>query len=191
MVETPKSLLDRLRTAPPDSPEWNDFVDLYKPWLQTIIFSRWSLQPEDADDVLQEALMHLCHQLRYFKHNGREGSFRCNARKVLVRTLNHFVAGKHRLASKLQQIHEDLRDETSDLCQQWEHKHDAWVIGQLVKRKGSQYWPEVYLRVILGQEEPAQVAHDLGIKVGYLAVIKHNILKYLCQELAGLIDPMD
>lgn len=193
-LQTSQSLLERLRSADRRAPEWGRFLAIYSPWLRRIIFARAALPGEDSDDVLQEMLVQLCRCLKSFKHNGRPGAFRCYARKVAVRTLDQFVASKHPLSDRFQELTAALQDPRSELSRTWEREHDAAVIRQLIElvdEQNKENWRVVFHRLVLKEESVDEVAKALGTTVGNVCVIKSRIYSYLRREAAGLIDGVD
>src|SRR5579871_5068656 len=89
MHTTSVSLLDRLRQRA-EGPSWQEFVDLYEPWLRGQLH-RHGLQAADADDVVQEILIVLMKQVPNFRHNGRKGAFRAWLRGATVNRLRELA----------------------------------------------------------------------------------------------------
>ena len=65
-MQTPHSLLDRLRT-PTDRIAWNRFVDLFVPLVDRWV-RRWGADDTDADDVVQDIFARLLHVMPGFAH---------------------------------------------------------------------------------------------------------------------------
>ena len=89
MSETPASLLNRLREAAPDGSAWRQFDAIYRPLL-TRWLHRYSLQPHDADDVVQEILQSAASELTHFHYDPARGHFRGWLRQVMVNRLREF-----------------------------------------------------------------------------------------------------
>src|SRR5881396_1841245 len=92
MSPTHVSLLERARRAA-DPADWERLVALYTPLLRGWM-AGWSVQPADADDVLQDVFAALVRELPRFRHDGRAGAFRRWLRTILVNRLRHFVRGR-------------------------------------------------------------------------------------------------
>src|SRR5262249_32607592 len=88
MRDTPVSLLERLRLQP-DAAAWQRLADLYAPLIRTWL-RRHSVQPSDADDLVQEVLGVLVRELPDFQHQRRPGAFRRWLRGVTVNRLRVF-----------------------------------------------------------------------------------------------------
>src|ERR1700691_1852799 len=89
LASTPPSLLHRLREAPEDADAWRRFDDIYRPLL-TGWLRRYSLQSSDVDDVVQEILQSVSHELPQFRYDRARGHFRGWLRQVIVNRLREF-----------------------------------------------------------------------------------------------------
>src|SRR5438552_8085545 len=89
VMETPVSLLERLRTSP-DEAAWRRLDDLYRPLIR-----RWLLRDptlrEEAEDIAQDVMHVLIRELPGF-HRQRNGSFRRWLRTITA----HRVLAHHR-----------------------------------------------------------------------------------------------
>ncbi len=72
--ETRPSLLARIQN-PQDGEAWNEFIELYSPYIYHFMRRR-SLQPADAADVTQDVMRTVFCSLDRFQHQHRRGSFR-------------------------------------------------------------------------------------------------------------------
>lgn len=68
MSSTPPSLLQQLRDAPADADAWSRFDAIYRPLLSSWL-CRYSLQPHDADDVVQEILRVAASEIQHFHYD--------------------------------------------------------------------------------------------------------------------------
>lgn len=93
---TSVSLLDRLKSAEPDDPQWRRLHDIYEPWIL-----RWLARvPElrdEAHDVTQEVLMVVVRELPSFQRQ-RDGSFRRWLSNVLLNRLRSHWKQRRRRA---------------------------------------------------------------------------------------------
>lgn len=185
MHTTAVSLLDRLRQR--EGPSWQEFVDLYEPWLRGQL-CRHGLQAADADDAVQEILVALVKQVADFRHNGRKGAFRAWLRGVTVNRLRELrrqrkytpLAGGSDLALQLEQ----LADDHSQLSQRWDREHDQHVVHQLLQRIAGDFeaatW-QAFRAFVLEGRTAAEVASALGISQGAVWTAKSRVLKRLRQ----------
>ncbi len=193
MNTTSVSLLDRLRQRA-EGPSWQEFVDLYEPWLRGQL-RRHGLQAVDADDVVQEILIVLIKQVSNFQHNGRKGAFRAWLRGVTVNRLRELgrqrkytpLAGGSEFALRLEQ----LADDHSQLSQTWDREHDQHVVNQLLKRIAGDFeattW-RAFRAFVLEGRTAAEVAAALGISQGAVWTAKSHVLKRLRQVARDLLD---
>src|SRR5262245_10965659 len=79
---TSVSLLDRLRAARPDDPDWRRLQDIYLPMIHLWLGRVPGLRDEAAD-LAQEVLMVVVREIPRFERQ-REGSFRAWLRQVTV-----------------------------------------------------------------------------------------------------------
>lgn len=88
MRPTSISLIDRLRNAASDSPDWRRLHDLYFPLIQS-----WLLRvPEighEAADLVQEVLLVLVRELPSFERQ-RDGAFRSWLRQITLNRIRAF-----------------------------------------------------------------------------------------------------
>src|SRR5215472_4646526 len=123
MSDTSISLLDRLRLRP-DEAAWKRLVDLYTPLIHNWLH-RYAVQPEDADDLVQEVLVVVARELPQFHHDQRRGAFRCWLRTILVHRLrDSWRARRYRPIatgdSVVEQQLEELADPASGLSRIWD-----------------------------------------------------------------------
>ena len=94
MNPTSISLLDRLKGASPDDPDWNRLQEIYLPLIQ-----RWLKRvpglDEEAADLAQEVLVIMAREIPRFDRQ-REGSFRAWLRQVTVNKVRNHRRKRHR-----------------------------------------------------------------------------------------------
>jgi RNA polymerase sigma-70 factor, ECF subfamily len=88
MNPTSVSLLDRLRSARPDDPEWLRLEEIYRPLIRRWL-GRVPGLGDEASDLTQEVFLVMVREIASFERK-REGSFRAWVRQVTVNVLrNH------------------------------------------------------------------------------------------------------
>jgi RNA polymerase sigma-70 factor (ECF subfamily) len=194
MPETSVSLLERLRVEP-DPPSWQRLVDLYTPLIQGWL-RRFGLQPQDADDLVQEVLAVVVRELPQFHYDPARGSFRAWLRAVTSNRLRAFwrarqarppVAGGDDPARGLDQ----LEDPQSDLTRLWDQEHDIHIVRRLLAQIRPDFEPatwRAFERVVLDGVKPAVVAAELGMTVNAVFISKHRVLRGLRQAGRGLLE---
>lgn len=189
------SLLDRLKSAEPDDPQWQRLHDIYGPWIKAWL-ARAGESGSDAQDLTQEVLLVLVRELPSFQRQ-RDGSFRRFLGQVLLNRMRaHWKQRKRRpkaLAGGESGTDglEQLADPASALSRQWDREHDDFVLRRLmttVEHDFSTTTWQAFRRCALDGEAAAAVSADLGITVNAVLVAKSRVLKRLREEAAGLID---
>jgi RNA polymerase sigma-70 factor (ECF subfamily) len=194
MAETSVSLLDRLRLQP-DEDSWKRFVDLYVPLIRGWL-GRYSVKPEDAEDLAQEVMAVVLRELPQFRHNQQRGAFRNWLRNVTVNRLRaQWRARRGRVAptgdSAVADMLDQLTDPSSSLSRLWDQQHDQHVARRLMELIQPQFEPktwQAFRRVVIDGIKPAFVAHELGLSVNAVLLAKSRVLRRLRQEMQGLTD---
>lgn len=194
MAQTPPSLLQRIRDNPTDADAWHRFDDLYRPLLSSWL-RRYSIQPTDADDLIQELFQTVLKELPRFHYDPKKGRFRAWLRAILVNKLRRFWRSQKSRPDKdageyYQQVLSELEDPKSALSRLWDQEHDQNVAQRLLESIKPEFpaaaW-QAFQKIMEGQR-PAQIAKDLKISANQVYLAKSNILKRLRQELEELTD---
>jgi RNA polymerase sigma factor (sigma-70 family) len=188
---TPVSLLGRLGRNPNDSAAWREFVRYYggtiRRWCQ-----HWGLQQADADDVSQDLLMEVARQMQTFVYDPAR-SFR-----AWLKTLAH-GAWCDWLERQNRQVQGDADSEVlrrlhtvvarDDLVQRLEQKYDAELLelaqARVRLRVGPRSW-EAFRLLALERRPGAEVAAELGMRVGTAYVARSRVQKLLQEEIRKL-----
>jgi RNA polymerase sigma-70 factor (ECF subfamily) len=194
MSETSFSLLERLRVGP-DETAWRHMVDLYSPLIRNWL-RRYSLQDQDADDLVQDVLAVVVRKLPEFKKRPQVGAFRRWLRSITVNCLREFwrsqriqpkVAGNEGFGGVLDQ----LEDPESALSKVWDKEHDEHVTRRLLEmirpRFEAKTW-QAFQRVALEGSSVDAVAEELGLSVNAVFIAKSRVLHMLRQEGQDLLD---
>jgi RNA polymerase sigma-70 factor (ECF subfamily) len=192
MVETPVSLLERLRLKA-DSESWHRLVDLYSPLIRDWL-RRYALQTSDADDLSQEVLQVLVRELPKFQHDLRRGAFRRWLRTILLNRLRVFWrARRSRVPSggDFEASLGQLEDPDSALSQRWDAEHDRHVARRLLELIEPEFEPttwRAFQLLVLEAKSSAEVSAQLGISANAVRIAKSRVLSRFRQEINGLID---
>jgi RNA polymerase sigma-70 factor (ECF subfamily) len=178
-----------------DPGAWNDLVVLYSPlirgWLR-----RHSVNPNDADDLVQEVLEVVVKRFRDFRHNKRTGAFRAWLKTITLNCVRDFwksrrfrptATGGSDFGGYLDQI----ADPNNPLSKAWDKEHDLHVMTKLLDMIRVQFtettW-EAFKRVALESQSPDDVARDLSITVNAVFIAKSRVLARLREEASGLLE---
>ncbi len=194
-AQTALSLLTQLREHPEDSEAWRRFDTLYRPLLLAWL-RRYSLQPQDADDLVQQVLEVVVREMPNFDYDPKKGKFRGWLRAILVNQLRGFWRSRkgRPLATGDSDFYDkmlnQLADPKSDLSRLWDQEHDQHVAQRLLALIEPDFSPTTWqaFQRVMGGEKAAKVAAYLGISVNAVYLAKSSVLKRLRRELEGLAE---
>jgi RNA polymerase sigma-70 factor (ECF subfamily) len=184
-METPVSLLERLRQTPDDA-AWRRLVQLYTP----LLFSwarRAGESDHDAADLVQDVFAILLTALPQFRLQPG-GGFRAWLRTI---TLNKLRERKRReaLARKVPLTAEpELPDGAEDF---WEAEYRQALTRRALQLMQTDFAPATWKACweCVAKGRPAQeVGRELGISENAVYIARCRVLRRLRQELAGLLE---
>ena len=193
MPDTSVSLLDRLRSQP-DSASWQRLVELYAPLIRGWLL-REGLQQSDADDLAQDVLAVLVHELPAFQRQ-RPGAFRAWLRTITVNRLRNFWRTRQGRPAALGgsdfgQRLEQLEDPHSELSRLWDREHDEQVVRRAMELIEGEFAPSTwraFRRVMVDGASVDAVAAELGLSANAVFIAKSRVLNRLRKEIEGLVD---
>jgi RNA polymerase sigma-70 factor, ECF subfamily len=192
MDMTSVSLLDRLRTAPPDDLDWERLQSIYLPLIQ-----RWLRRVpgigDDADDLAQEVFLVVLRELPRFERQ-REGSFRAWLRNIAVnkaRNLCKRRSRRHEVVLDLTgEFLDKLANPDSDLAREWDREHDEHVLRKILAVVQPDFNPttwESFQRFALDGLPAARVAEDLGLTENAVLLAKTRVIRRSRQVAGDLL----
>jgi RNA polymerase sigma-70 factor (ECF subfamily) len=187
-IETPLSLLDRLRSYK-DHEAWQEFSGLYE-----LLIRRWVgrlvSRPDSVDDITQEVLKALVEELPHFRHNLRKGAFRAWLRSITIHRVRRHWRDQQPTPAQLSDAR-DLEDPRSALSGLWDIEHDRYVVQELLKRirpvLDDRTW-DIFQRLVFRGCSPREIARDLECSPNVVYIAKSHVLKRLRLEARGLIE---
>jgi RNA polymerase sigma-70 factor (ECF subfamily) len=182
---TSASLLIRVRD-PADHPAWNEFHERYAPMIRGWC-RHWF--PRETDDMVQEVLAVLVKRLQEFEYDPVKGRFR----GYLKRVTNRLMADlKGRRPRPLPMSGNGLVEQVEageDLMDRLAREYDLELLEEAKKRVRAcvelRTW-SAYVETAERWRDPAEVARDLGMKVGAVYQAKHSVIKELRKEIEAL-----
>jgi RNA polymerase sigma-70 factor (ECF subfamily) len=194
MAETSATLLQRLNDRS-DAVAWKRLVDLYTPlinrWLR-----RQGVSAEDAEDLSQDVLAIVVHEVARFRHNGRAGAFRAWLRTITTNRLRQSwrsrrfqvqTSGSPDLDATLDQ----MEDPASELSRRWDREHDEFVLQRLLDLIEADFQPatwQAFRRLVIDGMPAEIVAAELGLTVNAALIAKSRVLSHLRRNAEGLIE---
>lgn len=190
--QTSIGLLERLRSG--NDPDWNRFIDVYRPLLAQWL-RRCDVMLDDAEDLLQEILAAVVKAIPEFQHNGHPGAFR----RWLKGLTHHRVLNHYRARKRLPKAWTDLPEDASPMWVQseywqsgdWEAEHDQYVLASLMRQVRPDFSADTWLafsRQVMELTPPREVAVELGMTVGAVIAAKARVMRRLREESIGLVD---
>jgi len=190
MIDTPPSLLQRLREMPSDG-DWKRFDDLYRPFLGRVLL-KTGIQAADVEDLVNDVLTIWLAKLKSFDRKG-PGSLRAWLRKVAINRFKDLACKKKpwRVQADLEAVFEQLADPHSELSRFWDEQHDRHVLQDALGRIEHEFSPHVwkaFLRFAIEGSPAKEVAQEIGISISAVFVAKHRIMKRLKEEIEGMVE---
>lgn len=188
MDTTSLSLLVRLR-SPADEEAWRRFVQLYEPLLKYWL-RRFSLQPADAADLLQEILTTLLAALPRFE---RRPGVRFRGWLWTI-TLNKHRERLRRLAARPMLGGADLLEEAvvpSPVEEIDAHEYRQYLVSRALQLMQAEFEPTTWQacwEFVVNARPADEVARELGLTVNAVYLAKSRVLRRLRAELIGLLD---
>ncbi len=192
MAPTSLSLLDRLKQAAPDAPDWRHLQEIYLPLIRSWL-CRFPAVRAEADDLAQEVLIVLVRELPVFERR-HDGAFRAWLRQITLNRVRACQKARHRRGlaggAAMEGLLAQLEDSGSDLARQWDEDHDRHVLNRLLDLVQRDFRPrtwEAFRRFVLDGRPAAQVAAELGMSETAVLQAKARVLKRLRAEAGELI----
>ena len=189
MPTTSLSLLVRLREPHDESGAWLRFTQLYTPLL-FFWAKRFDLSSPDADDFVQDLLLHLLGKLSRFEHRG-SGSFRAWLR--IVATNKARERCRRKIISAVDDVSGNLREIADDVEEDpfWETEYRQRLVARALEIMQSEFepttWQACWQRTVDGIPA-AEVARNLGLSEAAVYVYTGRVLRRLREELQDLLE---
>ncbi len=186
---TSLTLLRRVRQHDPAS--WNRFARLYSPLVYGWV-RRSGLQDSDAADVTQEVFAVISRSIDSYDENRKSASFRGWLWGV---TRNKLLEHHRRRASQTEGVggtdaQQQIQALSVEISESPPECDDIPALARraldLIKSDFTEQTWEVFWRVVMVGDKPAEIAAELGISVSSVYTAKSRVLTHLRRELEGL-----
>jgi len=185
---TRQSLLNRMRDRQ-DHDAWNQFVEIYSPYVFGIL-RRKGLQDADAADVMQEVMRTVFRSLKKFEHNQRPGAFRRWLGCITQTRWCDFLENSRKEtpgkgdteALKIldQQLSPD--DEEAFLEREYQKTLFQWAVGQVRGEFHDSTWQAFWETYVEGRASK-DVADSLGLTVEAIYMARSRVLARLKNKI--------
>jgi RNA polymerase sigma-70 factor (ECF subfamily) len=181
------SLLIRVRD-PEDRGAWVEFEARYGPMIRGWC-RRWF--PREADDMAQEVFMRLVRRLKDFDYQPGVGRFRGYLKTVTHRLMAELKekAGPVLGGDALLEREEARRDLWERLASEFDLERLEQARGRVRGRVEGRTW-SAYVETAERGRRPAEVARELGMRVGTVYQARYSVLTELRREIA-ILDGFD
>lgn len=190
---TSSSLLVRIKAK--DEEAWRWFVRLYSPLVH-----RWcgqfGLQAEDVADVGQEVFRTVAESIDRFHHDRSGDSFRGWLRTITRTRCLDFLRRDQRTATGIggsdahaMWLELPQSPDAPAVSDEEDKSLLIWRTLDMVLDQCNEESRRAFLRVVIGGEDPAHVAHDLGLTANAVYIAKSRILKKIRDALTLIEDP--
>jgi RNA polymerase sigma factor (sigma-70 family) len=179
-ARTSPSLLFDVRD-PEDEQAWEEFHARYSPMIRG-----WCRQwfPREADDMVQEVMGELVFIMRTYTYKPEKGRFR-----GWLKTVTHNLMARLKRSSKRVFVDTEALDGAEAGTDLWERLGAEYDLEVLAKAKENvrgcvepRTW-SAYVETAEQLRRPAEVAKELGMKVGAVYQAKCQVLNLLRQEV--------
>lgn len=192
-LDTSKSLLLRIRD-PQNQADWDRFVAVYKPVVRGWCKGAY-LQDSDAEDVTQQVFVSVLLAVRRgFEYQPEKGRFRGWLFTVTKNEIHQFVNRKDRWIQGAGGGQSDAVLEWIESPQYTSMTTDLFMSGvlesalQAVRPDFNDAVWQGFWRAWKEEADPAEVAREVGRKVGWVYKAKHDVTKRLAAEIRFLTD---
>ena len=188
---TSLTLLRRLRDFPDDQECWEEFVERYGAMICRWCRS-WGLQEADALDVTQNVLLRIARHMRRFEYRAG-GRFRSWLHTVArhawvdyMESIQRPGGGTGDDAVQMLLVSVEAREE---FLQQLDDEYDRGLLEEAMQRVAARVEPhtwQAFLAMAVEGRSGAEVAKQLGMKIGTVYVAKSKVQKMLREEIGNL-----
>ncbi len=197
LIPTRHSLLDRLKNWD-NSESWQEFFDTYWKLIYGVAI-RAGLTDDEAQEVVQETIIHVAKKINGFHYDPARGSFK----SWLLQATRWKIADqlrKRRNGAKVRNGMEDRDASTSQLEQipdpnglvlekvwdeEWRKNLTQRALARVKRKVKPKYFQIFDLYVLKGQPGD-KVARIVGVGRGQIYLVKHRIASMLKRELDSL-----
>jgi RNA polymerase sigma-70 factor (ECF subfamily) len=185
-----------VRVKARDREAWERLVGLYGP----LVF-RWCRQAgvsaADAPDVGQEVFKAVARKVNDFRRERAGDSFRGWIRTITRhKVIDHLrarqaevpAAGGSEALTRLQQVPSLEADESGSVSDAEEKKLLYRKAVELIRKEFEERTWQAFLRVVVEEQRPADVAAGLGMTVNAVYLARSRVLRRLRQEFEELVD---
>lgn len=194
-TRTRESLVRRLKCQD-DQESWRDFVDLYYGLFYSTSIKA-GLNDSEAQDVVQETIIHVSKKMERFRYDPAVDSFKG---WLLYLTRKHIAQEYRRRARRRRKQADDLDEFNAEIealpdpaglelekiwDEEWQKTMWDAAIGRVKEQVSPQHF-QMFDLYVLKERPPKEVARALGVAVAQVYLVKHRISGLVERELLQL-----
>jgi RNA polymerase sigma-70 factor (ECF subfamily) len=193
-VRTRRSLITRLKQWD-DQEGWQEFFDTYWKLIYSVAL-RAGLSETEAEDIVQETIVSVAHQMPNFRYDPERGSFKSwlflitrrrisdHLRKVYRRVKIHQAAPGETSRTTLLERAPDPASENLDTIwdEEWKRRALEEALNRVKSQVGATHF-QIFDCYVRKNWPVKDVVKAFGIRAGQVYLIKHRVSALLTQEL--------
>ncbi len=178
---TRETLLQRLKNRH-DEQSWEEFDDIYRPFLMAVA-NDMQLQKYEAEDLVQQVMVKAWEKLPEFTYQSSKGRFRNWIAIILKNMAKRYLSRAGKISLPGDSI-EDSRKVSPEVDQIIENEWQIYVV-ELAWKKVKVHFSSQTLKVFQGMTGP-QVAETTGVALETCYVYKKRVQKALMRKINTL-----
>ena len=184
-MRTRLTLIQRIKNKS-DEQSWQEFVDIYRPYIAAVV-RNMNINEAEIDDHVQTVLVICWNKLPEFDYNPGKGKFRF----WLSRIVNYTVVNHIRKTGRRMELQENIEIPLSvspDVEQMAEHEWKIFIsklAWENIKQNLSENVIYSFEQLMKGRK-PAEIAAEIGVEENTVHVQKNRIEKKLFLEIQHL-----
>ncbi len=188
-MKTRQTLLLKLRNKF-DENSWEEFVNIYKPYIQAVV-RNIGVNEADIDDVSQQVMLAAWEQLPKFKYEVSKGRFRSWLTAVTKNTAKNFFRHKYRHVDRIKEhlasggANEIDRITSPEVDTIAEKEWEKYITDMAWERIENRFQPQVkqaFLMIAEGKSVQ-ETADELELNVDTVYVYKYRVQKAFLREI--------
>jgi RNA polymerase sigma-70 factor (ECF subfamily) len=183
---TRASLLNLLRDAT-DSVGWREFFEHYAPGIYRVARLR-GIDPHEAEDIVQQVMLAISTHIKQFDYKRDRGQFRDWVRRI---TENKIISLRRRAqlpyagSGDLENAEGDDQRIEAAWDRAWQLQDLNYCLEQAASSVSSR-WMSAFRMYVLEGVPAAETARRMGMHVGYVYVIRNQVLNLVRQHMRSL-----
>lgn len=193
-MKTRASLIRRLPN-PENVSAWDEFATIYAPLVYRLA-RKQGLQPNDADDVVQEVMTSVARSVEAWLAREDRGGFRAWLFRIARNTaVNFLTRNKHRrLGAGGDDFHQWLDqqpapEETDEFVAEYEREVFRWAAARVREEVTEPTWL-AFWETTMESRPIAEVANETGMSVGSVYIARSRVMARL-RKMVGQYEDRD